>query len=91
MTRRNPDMHEQTSDRLLELLSARTRPSSSSADNAHADELPLPSEQTVKKLNERATSRLAQMARLSNSRQFDQVETSAVKELLDRSTEAVTR
>ena len=91
MTRRNPDLYGQTSDRLLELLSERNRLSSSSADNTHADELSLPSEQTLRKLNEKATSRLAQMARPSNSRQFDQAEISAVKELLDRDTEAVTR
>ena len=56
----------------------------------HEDELPIPSEKTLQRLNEMATSRLAQIARISNS-PYNENEVNAVKQLLDGSTQAVIR
>jgi len=81
----------QTTDRLLDLLFKSATGASSAMTTTHEDELPVPSEQTLNQLNEKATSRLSQIARLSNIGQYNQAETTAVKELLNKSTQAVTR
>ena len=73
------------------MLSKSTKGASNLMAAADQDELAMPSEQTLNKLNEKATSRLARIARLSNTSQYRQAEITAVKELLDRSTQGVTR
>ncbi len=84
-------LYTQTTDRLLNLLSKSAIGASSVMTTTHEDELPVPSEQTLNQLDEKATSRLSQIARLSNTGQYNQAEITAVKELLKKSTQAVTR
>lgn len=59
----------QTTDRLLNLLFKTATGASSATTTTHEDELPVPSEQILNQLNEKATSRLSQIARLSNTSQ----------------------
>lgn len=81
----------QTTDRLLNLLSKTATGAIGAMTTTHEDELPVPSEQTLNQLNEKATSRLSQIARLSNTSQYNLAEITAVKGLLNKSAQAVTR
>lgn len=81
----------QTTDRLLNLLSKTATGASRAMATTHEDELPVPSEQTLNQLNEKATSRLSQIARPSTASQYNDAEITAVKELLNKSTQAMTR
>lgn len=51
----------------------------------------MPSVQTLRKLNEQATLHLAQIVRSSGTGQYDDCEISAVKELLEKTRQAMTR
>ena len=64
--------------------------SSSSSSITDGQEIPMPTEQTVNALHEKATSALAQILRKSDS-QHSEVELMAVKSLLDKSAHSVTR
>ena len=64
--------------------------SSNSSSTTDGDEIPMPSEQTINALHEKATSALAQIARNADS-QHSEVELMAVKSLLDKSAQSVTR
>ena len=64
--------------------------SSSSSSIIDGQEIPMPTEQTVNALHEKATSALAQILRKSDS-QHSEVELMAVKSLLDKSAHSVTR
>lgn len=81
----------QSSDQLLSINSQRDKDTVTSLVSADDDELPLPTTQTLRKLNEQATSRLAQIAGSSNDGQYDDAEFAAVKQLLDKSTQATIR
>ena len=51
----------------------------------------MPTEQTVNALHEKATSVLAQIARKADGSQHSEVEVMAVKSLLEKSAQSVTR
>ena len=51
----------------------------------------MPSVQTLHKLNEQATSHLAQIARSSGTGQYDDREITAVKELLNKTAQVMAR
>ena len=51
----------------------------------------MPTEQTVHALHEKAIAALAQIARKADSSQHSEVELMAVKSLLDKSAQSVTR
>jgi len=79
-------MSKQTSDRLLSAFLDDRKPTTqiASADNG---DLPMPSTATVRKLNERATSKLAEITRQTSNNAQQPAETIAAKELLGRSTQ----
>lgn len=76
----------QASDRLLALLSKTPSFSSDSITNTDNRDLMIPSVQTLNRLNEKATSRLAEIIRGSNRNGYQESEIIAVKNLLDKST-----
>lgn len=64
---------------------------SNSSSTTDSDEIPMPTEQIVNALHEKATSALAQIARKADSGQHSEVELLAVKSLLDKSAQSATR
>ncbi|KAK5173381.1 Inositol phosphatase SIW14 [Saxophila tyrrhenica] len=81
--------------RLLEVLSTSKKPQQSSSDPVRGDLAP-PSVDAVKKLNELATSKLAEIVRRSNSGEkgwdgYSAAEIIAARELLDRDTQKIER
>lgn len=81
-----------TSDQLLSNNLHSAKSASSSLVGINDEEnLPIPSIQTLRKLNEQATLHLAQIVRSSGTGQYDDREIAAAKELLDRTTQAMTR
>ena len=64
---------------------------SNPSSTTDSDEIPMPTEQTVHALHEKAIAALAQIARKADSSQHSEVELMAVKSLLDKSAQSVTR
>lgn len=84
-----------TTNRLLEKLNKTSKPATASS-NALAGDLAPPSLSSVQRLNELATSKLAEIVRRSSSGEkgwdgYDQAEVIAARELLDRDTQGVQR
>ncbi len=77
--------HLQTSERLLSIIPEDTRSTGQLATVDHA-ELPMLPTAVLRKLNEQATFKLAEITRASNS-SCDVAEITAAKDLLDRSTQ----
>ncbi|MCJ1462160.1 hypothetical protein MMC07_000760 [Pseudocyphellaria aurata] len=73
------------SDRLLVLLSKSPSIASDSITNTDDRDLLIPSVQTLNQLNEKATSRLAEIIRGSNRSGYQESEIIAAKNLLDKS------
>lgn len=80
----------QTSDRLLSAFPDNSKAAGQiiSTDNG---ELPMPSTATVRRLNEKATSKLAEITRRTTDRGYNYAEVVAAKELLDKSTQTKQR
>lgn len=84
-----------TTDRLMEVLEGAKKPQQSTADPVTGDLAP-PSLATVKKLNQLATSKLADLMRRGKAGEKDwngysQVELAAVRSLLDGDTQKIQR
>jgi len=79
-------MSKQTSDRLLSTFpdNGKILTQIGSAENG---DLPMPSSETVRKLNERATSKLAEITRQTPVNAQHAAEIFAAQELLHRSTQ----
>ena len=88
--------NNQTSQRLLEILShTNTKPQKTTSDPTVGD-LPPPSLASVQRLRELSTKKLSEIVRRSMSGEknwdgYDQAELIAVRELLDRDVESVKR
>ena len=85
----------QTSTRLLDVLSTSKKSQQSSSDPVTGD-LALPTVESVKKLNELATSKLAEIVREGSSGEkgwdgYSESELIAARELLDRHTQKIER
>lgn len=78
-------MHLKTSDRLLSIVADDTR-STGQAATLDNGELPTPSNAIIRRLNEQATFKLAEITRESNI-SYDVAEVIAAKNLLARSTQ----
>lgn len=76
----------QASDRLLALLSKSPNFSSDSVTSTDQGDLMIPSVQTLNRLNEKATSRLAEITRGTSHSIYEESEINAAKELLNKST-----
>ena len=81
----------QASDRLLALLLKSSSFSSGSIASTDSHDLMIPSIQTLKSLNEQATSKLAEMTRVASRSSYEESEIIATKELLNKSTFSVPR
>ncbi|MCJ1427303.1 hypothetical protein MMC29_005206 [Sticta canariensis] len=79
------------SDRLLALLSKSPNFSSDSVTSTDQRDLMIPSVQTLNRLNEKATSRLAEISRGTSHSIYEESEINAAKELLDKSTLSTAR
>ncbi|CAF9924720.1 MAG: hypothetical protein HETSPECPRED_005670 [Heterodermia speciosa] len=80
-----------TTDRLSKMIQKDPKVLSNSSSTTDSDEIPMPTEQIVNALHEKATSALAQIARKADSGQHSEVELLAVKSLLDKSAQSATR
>lgn len=79
-------MSKQTSDRLLSTFSD-DRKTSTRIASAENGDLPMPLSETVRKLNEQATSKLGEITRQTSDNAQHAAEIVAAKELLHRSTQ----
>lgn len=86
--RRN-NWHIQTSDRFLSTTPENTR-SSGQVTAAENGDLPMFSTVTVRRLNEQATLKLAEISRASNNK-CNIAEVNAAKDLLERSVQSTQR
>lgn len=81
----------QASTRLLAILLKSPYFSSSVATNTDNRDLMIPSVQTLNRLNELATSRLAEITRGAGRSSYEESEITAAKELLDKNTSSTPR
>lgn len=88
---KSPEFDKQTTNRLLSIVTRADTGVLNAGNTIHEDELPMPSERSLNQLNEKATSRLVQIVRLSNISTYNQAEVAAVEELLNKNAQAVTR
>lgn len=79
-------MSEQASDRLLSAFPDDSRPTTQMVP-AEMGDLPMPSTLTVRKMNELAISKLAEITRRKPDNAYYSAEVVAAKDLLERSTE----
>jgi len=77
----------QTTDRMLSALFENGKPTGQMVPSDDG-ELSIPSTATVRKLNEQATSKLAQITRRTTEYGYNYPEIVAAKDLLDRSTQS---
>ncbi|KAI9693887.1 MAG: hypothetical protein M1822_003158 [Bathelium mastoideum] len=84
-----------STNKLLEVYPKNSKPSQAVSDSI-AGELPLPSLQSIQKLNELATAKLAEIVRRGSAEEkgwndYEEAELIAARELLDRDTQSIKR
>ena len=77
-------------DRLLRIIQKDPKVLTNSS-TADSDELPMPSEQTINALHEKAISRITHIVRMTGNGRHSDAEIIAAKGLLDRSAQSMIR